>query len=110
MFCPLKLYFESNIDGKAEEDYFIPKTLKNLRMDIQDLLHKNLRHVKKDMNEREIEKMLAIGINNLKKIRKKKRKEIKKIQKMMKIIKIMKKEQIKEIKKIKEHIKNSMKN
>ena len=64
MFCPLKLYFESNIDGKAEEDYFIPKTLKNLRMDIQDLLHKNLRHVKKDMNEREIEKMLAIGINN----------------------------------------------
>ena len=64
MFCPLKLYLESNIDGKAEEDYFIPKTLKNLRMDIQDLLHKNLRHVKKDMNEREIEKMLAIGINN----------------------------------------------
>ena len=65
MFCPLKLYFQSNIDEKTEEDYFISKTLKNLRMDIQDLLHKNLRHVKKDMGEKEIEKRLAIGISNL---------------------------------------------
>ena len=65
MFCPLKLYFQSNIDEKTEEDYFISKTLKNLRMDIQDLLHKNLRHVKKDMDEKEIEKRLEIGISNL---------------------------------------------
>ena len=65
MFCPLKLYFQNNIDEKTEEDYFISKTLKNLRMDIQDLLHKNLRHVKKDMEEKEIEKRLEIGISNL---------------------------------------------
>ena len=65
MFCPLKLYFQNNIDEKTEEDYFISKTLKNLRMDIQDLLHKNLRHVKKDMDEKEIEKRLEIGISNL---------------------------------------------
>ena len=64
MFCPLKLYFQSNIDEEFEEDYFISKTLKDLRMDIQDILHKNLRHVKKDMGEKEIEKRLAIGINN----------------------------------------------
>ena len=64
MFCPLKLYFQSNIDEKKEEDYFVSKTLKDLRMDIQDLFHKNLRHVKKDMDEKEIEKRLAIGINN----------------------------------------------
>lgn len=63
MFCPLKLYFQSNIDEK-EEDYFISKTLKDLRMDIQDLFSKNLRHVKKDMDEKEIEKRLSIGINN----------------------------------------------
>ena len=64
MFCPLKLYFQSNIDEETEEDYFVSKTLKDLRMDIQDILSKNLRHVKKDMNEKEIEKRLAIGISN----------------------------------------------
>ena len=64
MFCPLKLYFQSNIDEEQQDDYFISKTLKDLRMDIQDLLHKNLRHIKKDMDEDEIEKRLAIGINN----------------------------------------------
>lgn len=64
MFCPLKLYFQSNIDEDVEEDYFISKTLKDLRIDIQDILHKNLRHIKKDMDEKEIEKRLSIGISN----------------------------------------------
>ena len=64
MFCPLKLYFQSNIDEDVEEDYFISKTLKDLRIDIQDILHKNLRHMKKDMDEKEIEKRLSIGISN----------------------------------------------
>lgn len=63
MFCPLKLYFQSNIDEETEDDYFISKTLKDLRMDMQDLLSKNIRHIKKDMNEKEIEKRLAIGIS-----------------------------------------------
>ena len=66
MFCPLKLYFQTNIDEKNnEETYFTSKTLKDLRMDIQDLFQKNLRHVEKDMDEKEIEKRLGIGINNL---------------------------------------------
>lgn len=64
MFCPLKLYFQSNIDEDVEEEYFISKTLKDLRIDIQDILHKNLRHIKKDMDENEIEKRLSIGISN----------------------------------------------
>ena len=64
MFCPLKLYFQSNIDEDVEEDYFISKTLKDLRIDIQDILHKNLRHIKKDMDENEIEKRISIGISN----------------------------------------------
>lgn len=64
MFCPLKLYFQSNIEEDVEEDYFISKTLNDLRIDIQDILHKNLRHIKKDMGENEIEKRLSIGINN----------------------------------------------
>ena len=64
MFCPLKLYFQSNIDENTQDDYFVSKSLKDLRMDIQDLLHKNLRHIKKDMDEKEIEKRLSIGIAN----------------------------------------------
>ena len=64
MYCPLKLYFQSNIEKEENEDYFVSKSLKDLRMDIQDLLHKNLRHIQKDMDEKEIEKRLAIGINN----------------------------------------------
>ena len=64
MFCPLKLYFQSNIDENTKDDYFVSKSLKDLRMDIQDLLHKNLRHIKKDMDEKEIEKRLSIGIAN----------------------------------------------
>ena len=59
MFCPLKLYFQSNIEEDVEEDYFISKTLNDLRIDIQDILHKNLRHIKKDMDENEIEKRLS---------------------------------------------------
>ena len=64
MFCPLKLYFQTNIDEKNnEETYFTSKTLKDLRLDLQDLLAKNLRHVKKDMSYDEIEKRLSIGIS-----------------------------------------------
>ena len=64
MFCPLKLYFQTNIDEKNnEETYFNSKTLKDLRLDLQDLLAKNLRHVKKDMSYDEIEKRLSIGIS-----------------------------------------------
>ena len=64
MFCPLKLYFQTNIDEKNnEENYLTSKTLKDLRMDLQDLLAKNLRHVKKDMSYDEIEKRLSNGIS-----------------------------------------------
>ncbi len=65
MFCPLKLYFQSEIDEiYDEEEYFIPKTLKDLRIDIQDLLHKNLRLVKKDMELKEIEETLSKEVFN----------------------------------------------
>lgn len=64
MFCPLKLYFQTNIDEESNEDYLTSKTLKDLRIDIQDLFNKNLRYVKKDMEIDEIEKRLSIGIHN----------------------------------------------
>ena len=63
MFCPLKLYFQREIDENHDDDeYFVPKTLKDLRIDIQDLLHKNLRLVKRDMELKEIEETLSKGV------------------------------------------------
>ena len=63
MYCPLKLYFQSQIDESYEEDdYFVSKTLKDLRIDVQDILHKNLRRVKRDMDLNEIEETLSEGV------------------------------------------------
>ena len=63
MYCPLKLYFQSQVDeDHEEEDYFVPKTLKDLRIDIQDILHKNIRQVKRDMDLMQIEEALSKGI------------------------------------------------
>lgn len=63
MFCPLKLYFQREVDEIYEDDeYFVPKSLKDLRVDIQDILHKNLRQVKSDMELNEIEETLSKGI------------------------------------------------
>lgn len=59
MFCPLKLYFEKNIDKKDDDDMFKAKIIKDLRIDLEDLLHKNLRKLKKDMEIPEIENTLS---------------------------------------------------
>ncbi len=65
MYCPLKLYFQREVDEIYDEDeYFVPKSLKDLRVDIQDILHKNLRLLKKDMELNEIEETLSKGIFN----------------------------------------------
>ena len=64
-YCPLKLYFQYKVDEKYDdEEYFIPKSLKDLRIDIQDLFHKNLRKVKKEMELSEIEETLSQGVFN----------------------------------------------
>lgn len=64
-YCPLKLYFQYKVDEKYDDDeYFIPKSLKDLRIDIQDLFHKNLRKVKREMELAEIEDTLSKGVFN----------------------------------------------
>ena len=64
-YCPLKLYFQYKVDEKYDDDeYFIPKSLKDLRIDIQDLFHKNLRKVKREMELTEIEDTLSKGVFN----------------------------------------------
>lgn len=59
MYCPLKLYFLYNLDEEKIEDYQVNKIIKDLRIDIFDLLQRNMRKLKKEMKIEEIEKILS---------------------------------------------------
>jgi len=62
MFCPLKLYLEQNFDEKIDRDILLHKTIKELRIDLQDLFQRNLRRLRKEMNLDEIEENLSKNI------------------------------------------------
>ncbi|WP_458406120.1 CRISPR-associated protein Cas4 [Methanobrevibacter sp.] len=63
MYCPMKLYIKTHIDMSENEDYQLAVELKKLKIDIQDLIHKNMRKVKKEMNIQEIESILSENID-----------------------------------------------
>ena len=42
MFCPLKLYFQKNLDEEIKENFTVSKTIKELRVDIQDIIQRNI--------------------------------------------------------------------
>ena len=62
MYCPLKLYFQNEIDEKINGELLLNKTIKELRVDLQDLFQRNLRRLKQDMEIDEIEKHLSENI------------------------------------------------
>ncbi len=64
MFCPLKLYFQSNLNEDIEEDFTVSKTVKELRIDLQDIYQRNMRHLNKDMSLEEIENKLSRQVND----------------------------------------------
>ena len=59
MFCPLKLYFQENLNRNLEDEIFKNKSIKDLRIDLQDITQRNIRKVKKEMEIPEIEKTLS---------------------------------------------------
>lgn len=63
MYCPMKLYIKTHVDMNENEDYQLAIELKKLKIDIQDLIQKNMRKVKKDMNITEIENTLSQNID-----------------------------------------------
>ena len=63
MYCPMKLYNKTHIDKSENKDYQLAVELKKLRIDIQDLIHKNMRKVKKEMTLTEIESVLSQNID-----------------------------------------------
>jgi len=62
MFCPMKLYLEENLDDVRTYDILLNKTIKELRIDLQDLFQRNLRRLTKDMDLSEIEENLSKNI------------------------------------------------
>ena len=63
MYCPAKLYHQIHIDTRENKDYQLAVELKKLKIDIQDLIQKNMRKVKKEMTLTEIEGTLSENID-----------------------------------------------
>ena len=62
MYCPMKLYIQSHIDVEENKDYQLAIEIKKLKIDIQDLIQKNMRKIKKEMDLTEIEGILSENI------------------------------------------------
>ena len=63
MYCPMKLYIQNHIDVEGNKDYQLAIEIKKLKIDIQDLIQKNMRKVRKEMSLVEIENVLSENIN-----------------------------------------------
>ena len=63
MYCPMKLYIKTHVDTNENEDYQLAVEIKKLKIDINDLIQKNMRKVKKDMTLSEIENVLSQNID-----------------------------------------------
>ena len=64
MYCPMKLYIQTHVDSEEKEDFQIAIEIKNLKIDLQDLIHKNMRKIKKEMPISMIENILSENINS----------------------------------------------
>ena len=63
MFCPMKLYIQTHIDTEENNDYQLAIEIKKLKIDIQDLINKNMRKIRKEMTITEIENELSENID-----------------------------------------------
>ena len=63
MYCPMMLYIKTHVDMNETEDYRLALEIKKLKIDINDLIHKNMRKIKKTMTISEIENVLSQNID-----------------------------------------------
>lgn len=63
MYCPMKLYIQNHVDVEENKDYQLAIEIKKLKIDIQDLIQKNMRKIKKEMELTEIESILSENID-----------------------------------------------
>lgn len=64
MFCPMKLYLQTHVDNAEDNDILLNIEIKKIKVDTQDLIQKNMRKLKKEMNVTEIEDTLSENIGN----------------------------------------------
>ena len=63
MYCPMKLYIKNHVDVTENNNYQLAIEIKRLKIDIQDLIQKNMRKIKKEMSLIEIESVLSENID-----------------------------------------------
>ena len=64
MYCPMKLYLQNHVDKSENKNYQLAIEVKKLKIDILDLIQKNMRKIKKEMNISEIEQILSYNIDS----------------------------------------------
>ena len=64
MYCPMKLYIQTHVDTDEKNDFQLAIELKKLKIDVNDLIQKNMRKIKKDMSLEEIEQILSQNIDS----------------------------------------------
>ncbi|MBE6496776.1 MAG: Dna2/Cas4 domain-containing protein [Methanobrevibacter sp.] len=64
MYCPMKLYIKNHVDTCENKDYQLAIEIKKLKIDVHDLIQKNMRKIKKDMCLVEIERLLSENIDS----------------------------------------------
>ncbi len=64
MYCPMKLYIQNHVAIDENANYQLAIEIKKLKIDIQDLIQKNMRKIRKDMNLTEIENILSENIDS----------------------------------------------
>lgn len=65
MFCPRKFYLRHNLDKESEENVFLNKRIKQIRIDVFDLIQRNVRGLKVEMNLKEIKNHLKRTIKEV---------------------------------------------
>ncbi|WP_458403321.1 CRISPR-associated protein Cas4 [Methanobrevibacter sp.] len=63
MYCPMKLYIQNHVDVEEHGDYQLAIEIKKLKIDVRDLIQKNMRKITKEMNLCEIERNLSENID-----------------------------------------------
>ena len=64
MYCPMNLYIQNHVDNDENKDYQLAIEIKKLKIDIRDLIQKNMRKIKKNMSLDEIEHLLSENIDS----------------------------------------------
>ena len=64
MYCPMKLYIQNHVDETENSNYQLAIEIKKLKIDILDLIQKNMRKIKKEMHIQEIEQKLSYNIDS----------------------------------------------